>query len=148
MTAHGALARSEDSTLAKRTYCRTLARNEIFSCFPLPREGARRLYPNEEVLLVLSGVAGDYPDVLVVTVSRVLRIKIVGWFRGSVIKRHAPAHAVRGVEYKPSIFTKERVRVEGERDVTLIPNKKHDAERFRDEMNHVIRTGALPGLPT
>ena len=47
---------------------------------------------------------------------------------------------VRGVDYKPGIFTKVRVRVGGGRDVTLIPNKKHDAERFRDEMNHVIRT--------
>ncbi|WP_342762567.1 hypothetical protein [Dermabacter hominis] len=52
---------------------------------------------------------------------------------------------MRGVDYKPSIFTKVRVRVEGGRDVILIPNKKHDAERFRDEMNHVIRTGVLPG---
>lgn len=79
------------------------------------------------------------------SVSRSLRIKIVGGFRGSVIKRQAPAHAVRCVDCKPGIFTKVRVRVEGGRDVTLIPNKKHDAERFRDEMNHMIRTGALPG---
>lgn len=139
------MARSEESTLAERTYRRALARNELFSCFALPREGARRLDPNEEVLLALRGVAGDYPDVLVVTVSRVLRIKIVGGFRGSVIKRQAPAHAVRGVDYKPGIFTKVRVRVEGGRDVTLIPNQKHDAERLRDEMNHVIRKGGVPG---
>ncbi|QNN81958.1 hypothetical protein H3H54_11870 [Brachybacterium sp. Z12] len=63
---------------AAMTYATALNRNELFESPGLRRDIPSLLHPEEEVLLVLPGVAGDFPDVMIATASRFLLASVAG----------------------------------------------------------------------
>lgn len=126
------------------TYATALNRNELFESPGLRRDIASLLDPEEDVLLVLPGVAGDFPDVMIASASRFLLASVAGPLRRSKIKREIPASQVSGVEYRPGLLTRVRVSHAAGRDIAMVPNRRADAERFAREFDHLIRTGSLP----
>lgn len=129
---------------AEMTYSTALNRNELFASPGLRRDIPRVLDPAEEVLLALPGVAGDFPDVLIVTNARIVLAKVGGPIARAKVRREAPAASITGVSYRPGVFTRIAVRVADGRDIKMMPNRKADAERFAAEFAHLIRTGRLP----
>lgn len=129
---------------AEMTYASALNRNELFASISLRDEGAKVLDPDEEVLLVLPGVAGDYPNVLIVTSTRIVLAKLGGVMRRAVIKREAPAQAITGASFGGGPFSVMKVHVSGGRDLRMMPHRKQDAARFAGELEHLIRTGRTP----
>lgn len=132
------------STTASLSYATALVRNELFASPGLQRDVPKVLDPEEQVLLALPGVAGDFPDVLVVTAQRMLVVKVPGGFKGATAKREVPAAAVTGVAYRPGAFSRVKFTVQGARDLAFMPHRKADAERFAGEFEHLLRTGSLP----
>ena len=72
------------------TYATALNRNELFESPGLRRAIPSLLDPEEDVLLVLPGVAGDFPDVMIASASRFLLASVAGPLRRSKIKREIP----------------------------------------------------------
>ena len=136
----GAMATSR----ASMSYATALNRNELFSSPGLRRDVPKALDPQEEVLLALPGVAGDYPDVMIATVRRLLVAKVTGGFTGVKVKKEARADQITGIAYRPGIFSRVKIQVEGARDIAMMPNRKADAERFAQAFEHLLRTGHLP----
>ncbi|MGP9538887.1 hypothetical protein ACT3SP_12805 [Brachybacterium sp. AOP43-C2-M15] len=132
------------TTRAAMTYATALNRNELFNSPGLRRDIPSLLHPEEEVLLVLPGVAGDFPDVMIATGARFLLAAVAGPLKKAKIKREVPAADVTGVRYRPGLFSKVRVAPASGREITMVPNRKVDAERFAQEFDHLIRTGSLP----
>lgn len=135
---------SRQPTRASMTYATALNRNELYASIPLRDEPPTVLHPDEEVLLVLPGVAGDFPDVIVVTAARTLLIKVGGIVKRASIKREAPAAQVIGVSYRRGLLSRVKISVAGGRDLGMTPSTADDAERFVRELDHLIRTGGLP----
>lgn len=131
-------------TRAAMTYATALNRNELFESPGLRRDIPALLHPEEEVLLVLPGVAGDFPDVMIATARRVLLTAVAGPLRKAKITHEVPAAEVSNVQYRPGLFSRVRVATSGGREITMVPNLKPDAERFAREFDHLIRTGSLP----
>lgn len=129
---------------AAMTYASALNRNELFESPGLRRDIPQLLRDDDEVLLVLPGVAGDFPDVVVVTTDRLLLAKVAGPLKRSAIRREVPASQVTAVHYRPGVFSRIRFEVAGERDLRMMPHRKADAERFAGEFSHLIATGRLP----
>ncbi|NYF98772.1 hypothetical protein [Janibacter cremeus] len=129
------------SPLASTTYSTALARNELYASFALRREVPTLLDPEEEVLLVLPGVAGQFPDVLIVIRQRALLAKVTGWFSRVKIKREAPLGRIRGIAYSGWLFARVKLEVDGGRDLTLVPNRRADAWRFVESFEHLLQTG-------
>lgn len=96
------------------------------------------------MLLVLPGVAGDFPNVMIVTATRFLLASVAGPLKKAKIKREATSSDLTGVRYRPGVFTRVRVGRSSSRDITMMPHRKADAERFTDELQHLIQTGSLP----
>jgi hypothetical protein len=132
------------SSRAAMTYATALNRNELFESPGLRRDIPALLHLEEEVLLVLPGVAGDFPDVMIATAARFLLASVAGPLKKSKIKREVPAAQVTGVAYRPGLLSRMRVTPAGGRDITMVPNRRADAERFAHEFDHLIRTGTLP----
>lgn len=132
------------STRAAVTYAQALNRNTLFESPGLRRDIPRLLHPEEEVLLVLPGVAGDFPNVLIVTATRLLLASVAGPLKKAKIKRAVRSSDVVGVRYRPGAFTRVRVARASGRDIAMMPHRKADAERFAHELEHLIRTGSLP----
>lgn len=132
------------SSRAEMSFATALNRNELFASIALRDEPPKALHPDEEVLLVLPGVASDTPKVLIATAQRLLLMHVGGVINRAQVKREVPAAQVAGVEYKPGAFTKIHVDIAGARRISMLPNKRVDAERFAHGMNHLIRTGSLP----
>ncbi|MFC7458439.1 hypothetical protein ACFQS2_14725 [Brachybacterium sp. GCM10030267] len=131
-------------TRASMSYATALNRNELFESPGLRRDIPAVLAPDEEVLLVLPGVGGDFPDVMIATDRRFLLASVAGPLKKAKVKREVPARGITGVEYRPGVFSRVRVRVADGRDVRMMPHREADAERFATEFAHVIRTGRLP----
>lgn len=129
---------------AAMTYATALNRNELFESPGLRRDIPSLLHPEEEVLLVLPGVAGDFPDVMIATASRFLLASVAGPLKKAKLKREIPAAEVTGVRYRPGLFSRMRVSPASGREIAMVPNRKVDAERFAHEFSHLIRTGSLP----
>lgn len=121
-----------------------LARNELFGDISLRRTG-EVLEPGERALLALPAVASDAPTVLIVTDSRVVLSRVGGLLARPTAVRSIPAAKVRGVEYRKGAFTRIRLLIDGERDLRMLPHRKDDAERFAGELDHLLRTGRMPG---
>lgn len=132
------------STPASMSYATALVRNELFASPGLQRDVPKVLDPEEQVLLALPGVAGDFPDVLVVTARRLLVVKVTGGLKGAKVKREVPAPAVTGVSYRMGAFSRVKLAVQGRRDLKFMPHRKADAERFAGEFAHLLRMGELP----
>lgn len=130
--------------LSAVSYASALNRNELFATTGLHRDIPSVLSPDEEVLLVLPGVAGDFPNVLVVSVRRVLLAAVAGPVRRAKVTREAPVSRVTGVSYRPGAFRRVRVSLAGSRDLRMSPHRSADAERFRVEFERLLRTGRLP----
>lgn len=126
------------------TYASALNRNELFESPGLRRDIPSLLHPEEEVLLVLPGVAADFPNVMIVTANRFILASVAGPFKKTKIKREVDSLEVTDVRYRPGILTRVRVARVSNRDITMLPNRKVDAERFTHEFNHLIQTGSLP----
>ena len=126
------------------TYATALNRNELFESPGLRRDIPDLLHPDENVLLVLPGVAGDFPNVLIATSSRVMLAAVAGPIKRAKVKREIPAAAVAGVNYRPGIFSRVHVQSNSGRDIRMLPNRKADATRFAGEFEHLLRTGSLP----
>lgn len=126
------------------TYARALNRNVLFASPGLRRDIPSVLHPDENVLLALPGVGGDFPDVMIATTTRFLVAAVAGPLRKAKIKREAPSYELTGVRYRPGAFTRVRVARTSGRDITMMPHRKVDAERFAHELDHLIRTGSLP----
>ncbi|MCS6711167.1 hypothetical protein JSY14_03730 [Brachybacterium sp. EF45031] len=132
-----------ETTRAQRSYATALNRNELFSSPGLRRDIPALLDPEEEVMLALPGVAGDFPDVLIVTVRRTLLAAVAGPLRRARIKKESPAGEVTGVSYSPGLLS--RVAVTTTRGTwRMLPHRRADAERFTAEFDHLLRTGTLP----
>lgn len=129
---------------AAATYASALNRNKLFESPGLRRDIPGLLGPQEEVLLVLPGVAGEFPNVMIVTATRFLLASVAGPLKKAKIKRQVASSEVTGVRYRPGIFTRVRVSRSSGRDITMLPNRKVDAERFTAELAHLIQTGSLP----
>lgn len=129
---------------AASSYSAALNRNELFASPGLRRDIPSLLHPDEEVLLVLPGVAGDFPDVMIATVSRFLLATVAGPIRKAKVKRDVPATEIIGVRYRPGAFTRVHVETARGRNVRMMPARKVDAERFSVELDHLARTGRLP----
>src|SRR5699024_9123215 len=119
-------------------------RNELFASMGLQRDVPKVLDPEEEVLLVLPGVAGDFPLVTIATRQRVLMAKVTGGFKGAKIKREAAATRVRAISYGARLFSRMKIRVDDGRDIAMMPHRSADAERFVESFEHLLRTGRLP----
>lgn len=132
------------SSRAAATYASALNRNELFASPGLRRDIPHLLHPEEEVLLVLPGVAGDFPNVMIVTATRLLLASVAGPLKKAKTKREVPSSDLTGVRYRPGIFTRVRVARSSGCDITMMPHRKGDAERFTDEFEHLIQTGSLP----
>ena len=131
-------------TRAAMTYATALNRNELFESPGLRRDIPSLLHPEEEVLLVLPGVAGDFPDVMIATAQRFLLAAVAGPLKKAKIKHEVPAAEVADVQYRPGLFSRMRVATSGGREIKMVPNRKADAERFAREFDHLLRTGSLP----
>ncbi|MDN5685757.1 MAG: hypothetical protein L0G94_03605 [Brachybacterium sp.] len=129
---------------ASMSYATALNRNELFSSPGLRRDVPKALDPQEEVLLAVPGVAGDYPDVMIATVRRLMVAKVTGGLTGVKIKKEAHADQITGITYRPGIFSRVKIQVQGARDIAMMPNRKADAERFAQAFEHLLRTGHLP----
>src|SRR5690625_1440715 len=136
--------RAVSTSRAAATYASALNRNELFESPGLRRDIPGLLRPAEEVLLVLPGVAGDFPNVMIVTATRFLLASVAGPLKKAKIKREVASFEVTGVRYRPGIFTRVRVARSSGRNITMVPNRKVDAERFAAELAHLIQTGSLP----
>ncbi|ASK65102.1 hypothetical protein CFK39_03830 [Brachybacterium avium] len=132
------------STRASMSYATALNRNELFESPGLRRDIPALLHPEEEVLLVLPGVAGDFPDVMIATADRFLLASVAGPLKRSKIKKEVPAAQVTGARYRSGLFSRMRVATAAGGEITMVPNRKADAERFAHEFEHLIRTGSLP----
>ncbi len=121
-----------------------LSRNELFATPGLHLDIPIVLEPDEDVFLALPGVAAKFPNVLIVTASRVLLAKVAGPFKRATVRRKAPASSVRGVSYRPALFTRVHIQVQGKRDIKMLPHSSEDAERFTREMEELLRTGRRP----
>ena len=132
------------TTRAAVTYASALNRNELFESPGLRRDIPALLRPEEEVLLVLPGVAGNFPNVMIATATRFLLASVAGPIKKAKIKREVVSSEVTGVRYRPGIFTRMRVARASKRDITMLPHRKVDAERFAHEFDQLIRTGSLP----
>lgn len=128
---------------AAMSYATALNRNELFESPGLRRDIPALLHPEEEVLLVLPGVAGDFPDVMIATAARFLLASVAGPMKKAKIKREVPAAEVTGVQYRPGVFSRLKVTTSG-RHLKMMPHRKADAERFAREFEHLLRTGTLP----
>lgn len=127
------------------SYSIALNRNELYASYGLRSDVPKVLDPEEEVLLVLPGVAGQFPSVLIVTRHRALEAKVTaGWSTGAKIGREAPAAQVRSVAYSGWLFARVKLEVEGGRDLAVVPHRRADAERFVASFEHLLRTGRLP----
>lgn len=126
------------------SYSAALNRNELYATPGLHLDIPTVLAPDEEVILALPGVAGEFPFVLIVSETRVLLAKVAGILRSATVKRQAPASTVTGVSYRPGVFTRMHIHVRGKRDIAMLPHRKHDAERFAKEMEELLRTGRRP----
>lgn len=133
-----------DPTRAPMSYAAALNRNELFTCPGLRRDIPRLLDPGEEVLLVLPGVASDFPDVMIATAQRFLLAAVAGPLKRAKVKREAAASQVTGLRYRTAVFSRVVVQISGGRDIKMMPNRKEDAERFSADFEHLIRTGTLP----
>lgn len=131
-------------TRASMTYATALNRNELFSSPGLQRDVPKVLDPEEEVLLVLPGVAGRFPNVMIATVRQLLVAKVTGGIKGSKISREVRADQVTGIAYRPGLFSRVKVRVGVGRDLAMMPNREADAERFAQSFDQLLRTGHLP----
>lgn len=129
---------------AAMSYASALNRNELFESPGLRRDIPALLHPDEEVLLVLHGVAGDFPDLMIATSSRFLLAAVAGPIKKAKIKREVRAIDVAGVRYRPGLFTRMRVETTAGKGIKMIPNRKVDAQRFALEFDHLLRTGSLP----
>lgn len=132
------------SNLASGTYATALSRNELFASMGLRHDVPKVLSPEEEVLLALPGVAGDFPLVTIATRRRVLTAKVTGGFKGAKVARQAPAPRVRAISYGGRLFSRVKVQVDGGRDIAMIPHRTADAHRFVASFEHLLRTGRLP----
>lgn len=126
------------------TYATALNRSELFESPGLRREIPDLLHPEENVLLVLPGVAGDFPNVLIATSSRVMLAAVAGPLKRANVKREIPATVVAGVQYRPGIFSRVHVQSNTGRDIKMMPHRKADATRFTSEFERLLRTGSLP----
>lgn len=125
------------------TYGTALNRNTLYATPGLARDIPRVLEPDEEVLLVLPGVAGDYPDVMIATARRFLIAAVAGPIKKAKIKKQVPAAEVTGVEYQPGLLSRVKVSTTSG-TMKMMPNAKADAERFARELDHLLRMGELP----
>lgn len=132
------------STRAASTYAQALNRNELFASPGLHRDIPSLLHPEEEVLLVLPGVAGNFPNVMIATGNRFLLAAVAGPFKKAEIKREVTNAQVTGVRYNSKIFSRVRVGRTSGRDIAMLPHRNADADRFVHELDHLIRTGSLP----
>lgn len=126
------------------TYATALNRNELYESYGLRARIPRLLHPDEEVLLVLPGVAGDFPDVMIATATRFLLAAVAGPIKDAKIKREIPASEVASVRYRRGFLTRVRVASTTGREIKMIPAHNHDAERFVAEFDHLLSTGRLP----
>lgn len=126
------------------SYASALNRNELFATPALSHDIPVVLEPDEEVILALPGVAGEFPDVLIVSDRRVVLAKVAGPLKRAKIRQEAPASAVTGISYRPGVFSRVKIHVDGQRDIAMMPHKKKDAERFAREMEELLRTGQRP----
>lgn len=140
----GPYTRGMTVSRAAMSYATALNRNELFESPGLRRDVPALLHPEEGVLLVLPGVAGDFPDVMIATASRFLLASVAGPLKKAKVKREIPAAEVTGVQYRAGVFSRMRVSPAAGRDITMMPHRKADAERFAHEFAHLIRTGSLP----
>lgn len=129
---------------ATSTYAAALNRNQLFANYGLQQDIPKLLHADEEVLLVLPGVAGDFPNVLVAASNRVLLAAVAGPIKRAKVKREVPASAITGVQYRSGVFTRIHVQTSLGRDIRMLPNHHDDAERFAFEFGHLLRTGRLP----
>lgn len=134
------------STLAAHSYASALNRNELFASFALRDViPTKVLAPDEEVLLVLPGVGSDFPNLLVVTIHRCMKVQVGGVVRRHRISRQVPPDAVLGSSYGGRSFQRIRVHVRGQRDIAMLPHRNADGLRFQDELAQLIATGRVPG---
>ncbi|MGP9612681.1 hypothetical protein ACT3TE_05440 [Brachybacterium sp. AOP42-B2-9] len=129
---------------ASMTYATALNRNELFESPGLRRDVPSLMTPEEEVLLVLPGVAGDFPNVLIATASRVMLAAVAGPLKRAKIKQEVLAAEVTGVAYRPGLFARVKVAAASGRELKMVPHRRADAERFTREFDHLLRTGSLP----
>lgn len=133
-----------DSTRASQTYTAALERNEVYGSLGLRYDVPKVLDPQEEVLLVLPGVAGQFPSVMLATRQRVLVAEVTGGFKGAKIEREAPAGQVRAVSFRGGLLSRVKIEVDGGKDLAMGPNRRADAEQFVASFEHLLRTGRLP----
>ncbi|AXK45720.1 hypothetical protein DXU92_00680 [Brachybacterium saurashtrense] len=126
------------------TYATALNRNELFESPGLRRDIPALLDEHEEVLLVLPGVAGTFPDVMIATAHRFLLASVAGPMKKAKVKKEVPAAEVSGVEYRPGLLSRAKVRTGSQGTIAMVPHRKADAERFAREFTHLIHTGTLP----
>lgn len=120
-----------------------LSRNELFSGMSLNRI-ADVLEPGETVLLALPAVASDTPKVLMVTNHRVVLAKIKGLLSRARVLRSEPPARVRGIRFRGRVLSLLTVRIDGARNIRLMPHRAKDASRFTEEFEQLIRTGQMP----
>lgn len=133
------------SSRAEMTYAAALNRNELFGTPTIHTVIPQKvLDPDEEVLLVLLGVASDYPDILVVTDRRTMLVQVGGVIRRVNIKREIAPTDVLGATFKGGALHRIRLEVRGQRELKMLPNRKADASRFCEELNQLIATGRRP----
>lgn len=129
---------------AAMTYATALNRNSLPSNRGLQLDIPTVLDPDEEVLLVLPGVAGDFPDVMIASATRFLLAAVAGPLKRAKVKKQVAASEVTGVEYSPGVLSRVKV-VTSSGSIKMMPHAKADAARFAEEFSHLIRTGRLPG---
>lgn len=127
-------------------YGAAISRNELFSGLALHR-AAEVLEDGEKVLLALPAVASDNPKVLMVTTHRVVLSHVKGLARRARALRSEPSGRVRGVSFGGGAFSPLTVRIEGARDIRMMPHRKTDAARFAAELEQLIHTGRPPVGP-
>lgn len=127
-----------EATRAEFSYASALNRNELFACRGLRSDIPSLLAPEEEVLLVLPGVAGDFPEVMIATSTRFLLAAVAGPIRRAKIKREVPASQVTGAEYAGRLFSRLTVTTTS-RSIKMLPHRSQDAMRFAQELNALLR---------
>lgn len=133
------------TTLAAQSYATALNRNTLYATYALHHVIPKKvLRPDEKVLLVLPGVASDFPKVLVATVDRLFVARVGGVIRRHSILRQVPAGDVVGVDYGGRLFDRIRVHVRGARDIAMLPNTSEETRRFEEALRHLVATRRLP----
>ena len=125
------------------SYKKALDRCKQYGTVSLITEPPSVLERGEEVVLVLLGLARDFPHMVMVTDRRLLKLDL-GVIFGPPIEVEIPLNEVQSATFGSGPFGKVRIQSAGRKDVEIFPNCSDEARRFIQELDVFLRTGQRP----